>query len=85
MSELKVIPDHRCSGLPDTPYSSFCQVCWFPVYSLWIDRDPHNGVCINGCTDATKCSEAINRARSSAAMTKMRAAMAKRKSTEESK
>uniref|UniRef100_A0A837ANX5 Uncharacterized protein n=1 Tax=Xanthomonas vasicola pv. vasculorum NCPPB 890 TaxID=1184265 RepID=A0A837ANX5_XANVA len=69
---MKALRDHRCPGLPDMPYSSYCKVCWYPVYTLWIDRDDHGGRCMHGCSSATECVEAASRARSAAALTAMR-------------
>ncbi|WP_293371566.1 hypothetical protein [Nevskia sp.] len=69
---MQTLPDHRCSGLPDKPYSSYCRVCWYPIYTLWFTKDDHEGACMHGKTVAADCEEACNRARSSIAVQKLR-------------
>jgi hypothetical protein len=64
------IPDRR-SLCDHGPYSAYCTVCWYPVYVWWIDAKPHGGVCIDGCTQADRCREAMNRAESDAVMIDM--------------
>ena len=68
------IPDHRCPGLPDEPHSSYCKVCWNPVYSLWHSTEPHHGECPHGCAQAHECEDAIGRAKLRAELAKHRAA-----------
>lgn len=57
---LPALPDKRALGMPDTAFSAYCKVCWFPVYLFWVD-EPHDGACINDCTLAANCAEAANR------------------------
>lgn len=55
-------------------FSAYCKVCWNPVYCLWIDSaDPH-GVCFENPlnTDPTKCSDAIERAKLSSLIARLR-------------
>lgn len=54
------IPDVRALGLPDVPYSAFCKVCWQNVYSLWIDKEDHEGVCPFGATEIGGCAQAMD-------------------------
>lgn len=68
------IPDHRCPGLPDEPHSSYCKVCWNPVYSLWHSTEPHHGECPHGCAQAHECADALGRAKLRAELAKHRAA-----------
>lgn len=44
------------------PYSAYCQVCWNPVYTLWIDKESHGGRCMFGETCASRCPDALGRA-----------------------
>lgn len=53
------LPDFRAPSLKDEPYSAYCKVCWQTVYSLWIDKIPHNGACIFGHTKIEQCSQAM--------------------------
>ena len=53
------IPDKRSPSLASEPYSAYCQVCWRPVYTGWIDKEPHNGNCILGHHSALDCPDAI--------------------------
>ena len=69
MSEL---PDIR-SAHDHGPYSGYCKVCWCPVYTLWIDKEPHNGKCMNNCKNAVDCHEAKARAETIAAARKYKA------------
>lgn len=69
---LGTVPDHRCPGLPDVPHSSFCRVCWYPVYSLWISEDDHSGKCPHGHTQAHECQEAKGRAELAAAVRRLK-------------
>lgn len=73
---MREIKDHRCLGLPNVPYSSYCKVCWYPIYTLWVDNHDHEGACMHGCKQASECSEARNRARFSAEIEKAKAALA---------
>ena len=66
LQDIRSVYDHG-------PYSGYCKVCWYPVYVLWADNEPHNGECMNGCSSAADCSEAKNRATNVAAMTKYKA------------
>jgi len=65
---IATVPDHRAPGLPDVPYSAFCQVCWYPVYILWIEPENHHGACMDGKASATECQEAMSRARFAASL-----------------
>ena len=69
---MRAVKDHRCLSFPNEPYSAYCKVCWYPVYTIWIDKEPPGGKCFNGCTDAAQCIEAKNRAKDSAVMEKMK-------------
>ena len=71
---MKELKDHRCPGLPNKPYSSYCKVCWYPIYTLWMSKEDHNGECHHGCKSADTCPEAINRATFSANLQKAKAA-----------
>ena len=63
LPDIRSLHDHG-------PYSGYCMVCWFPVYTLWADDKQHGNECINGCKDATNCSESRNRAETAAALRK---------------
>ena len=53
------IKDHRALAFPDEPYSAYCKVCWYPIYTVWIDReDHHNGECPEGHLRADECENA---------------------------
>lgn len=66
------IPDKR-SLRDHGPYSAYCKVCWNAVYTLWIDSEPHDGVCIHGCANASDCPDARGRAETAAAILKFKA------------
>lgn len=42
------------------PYSAYCQVCWNGVYALYIDAQPHYGVCPFGAFKPEECENARN-------------------------
>jgi hypothetical protein len=67
------LPDFRSRGLPDQPFSAYCQVCWHTIYTLWISRQPHGGVCMHGCNKSQDCPEAAARDRNAARFAKLRA------------
>lgn len=75
---VRELPDHRCLSMPDVPYSSYCKVCWHPIYTLWISKADHKGACMHGHVDARDCREACNRDRNSIEMQRLRAAIAQR-------
>lgn len=54
------LPDRRALGLPEEPYSAYCRVCWQGVYGLWIEREPHNGVCPFGADAIGNCQQAMD-------------------------
>lgn len=53
------LPDHRAPKMKDVPYSAYCKVCWQAVYSLWIDKEPHDGSCIEGACRIEDCNQAM--------------------------
>ena len=53
------LQDFRALSLADEPYSAYCKVCWQAVYSLWIDKTPHNGACMFGHTKIEQCAQAM--------------------------
>ncbi len=70
---IRDLPDKRCIGMKDVPYSAYCRVCWFPTFLAWNPaRDGEHGLCMHGHTVAAHCPEACNRARGSAEIQKLR-------------
>jgi hypothetical protein len=55
-------------------FSAYCEVCWRPVYCLWIDSEPHGGVCVHGHSKAHECPDAMGEARLIASLRKYKAA-----------
>lgn len=43
--------------------SAYCEVCWDPVYKLWVGPGHHGGKCLFGETDPSMCMSARNRAK----------------------
>lgn len=70
---MRDVPDHRALGMKGVPYSSYCRVCWHPIYTLWIGPEDHGGKCMHGKTLSTDCEEARNRDAFSAEIAKLRA------------
>ena len=54
------LPDQRALAFPDEPFSAYCRVCWQNVYCLWIDKEPHGGVCIFGAIKAQDSKQAMD-------------------------
>lgn len=66
-----------CKALPvrrtlNKKFSAYCEVCWNAVYVLWIDDEPHGGVCPLGHTKAEKCPDAMGRAELTVSIAKAR-------------
>lgn len=53
-------------------FDAYCRVCWNAVYVLWIDKEDHEGKCLDGHTKATDCPEAMARAKLQAQLAKLR-------------
>jgi len=66
---MRELPDRR-SLYDHGPFSAYCRVCWYPVYALWVDYEPHNAKCLHNCKNSTECPEAKTRAENSAALSK---------------
>lgn len=70
---IAALPDQRCIGMKDVPYSAYCRVCWFPTFLAWNPaRDGEHGLCMHGCKDAGACPEARSRAQGAADIQKLR-------------
>ena len=54
-------------------FDAHCRVCWEPVYVLWVSDEDPAGECMDGHKRASDCPEAMARARTSAALAKLRA------------
>lgn len=46
--------------MKDVPFSGYCKVCWQAVYVLWVDKEPHDGACIEGCSRSQDCRQAMS-------------------------
>lgn len=44
-------------------FDAYCHVCWCPVYAIWVSDEDPAGKCMEGQATATKCSQAMVRAR----------------------
>lgn len=70
---IRDLPDKRCIGMKDVPFSAYCRVCWHPTYLAWNPAsDGVHGLCVHGHTSAAHCQEAINRTRDSIKMQRLR-------------
>lgn len=70
---IRDLPDKRCIGMKEVPYSAYCRVCWFPTFLAWIpERDGAHGECMHGHTRASDCPEAQSRGRGAAEIQKLR-------------
>ena len=38
----------------------YCRVCGWPVYSLWVDKEPPPGDCTEGKSDARSCPRVLD-------------------------
>ncbi|WP_421782695.1 hypothetical protein [Kiloniella litopenaei] len=65
--KIKSLPDHKTAN---GKFSSYCKVCWNPIYTLWISDEDHGGVCPEGAKQAHECSDAMGRAKFSAELKK---------------
>jgi hypothetical protein len=68
---IRELPDHR-SAHDHGPFSAYCQVCWYPIYTLWIDKTAHHGACMYGHSRAGDCPEARARAQFSQSVLKIK-------------
>ncbi|WP_111748596.1 hypothetical protein [Salinisphaera orenii] len=69
---MREIKDKRATGMPDTPYSAYCRVCWYSIYAVWFSSQDHGGVCPHGHQTASDCPDACGRAKFSVAIQKLR-------------
>lgn len=57
---MEGLRDLRALGMPDVPYSAYCKVCWQNIYCMWIDKEPHDGSCLEGAMKIEDCKQAMN-------------------------
>lgn len=68
---MEELPDIR--SLTDYgPYSGYCKVCWYPVYRLWVDKEPPPSTCVHACYNARDCPDVKGRAELKASMLKIK-------------
>jgi hypothetical protein len=73
LEQIPEIPDLR-SARDHGPWSAYCHICWYPVFTLWIDKEPPpNKTCMHGASCAAQCPDALGRAKTSAEIKRCRA------------